>query len=216
MDFSVLRERMVKEQLIRRGIQDKRVLEAFRKIERHQFIPLTYKEQSYSDCPVPIGENQTISQPYIVAYMLEALNLTGPEKVLEVGTGSGYQTALLSLLSQEVYSVERSGKLAENAQKILAKLSVTNIKITVGDGTKGLPEFSPYDAIIVSAASPHVPAPLIEQLAENSRMIIPVGERYSQVLTRFTKIKQTIKEERLESCVFVPLVGEYGWSNEYA
>ncbi|MEW6170305.1 MAG: protein-L-isoaspartate(D-aspartate) O-methyltransferase [Candidatus Omnitrophota bacterium] len=211
MDFSILRERMVNEQLIRRGIKDEQVLSAFKKIERHKFVPSILKAQSYDDCPLSIGEGQTISQPYIVAYMIESLNLKPQEEILEIGTGSGYQTALLSCLVKQVYSIERSKVLAERAQKLLESLNFTNIKIIIGDGTKGLLEFSPFDAIIVSAAAPNVPHTLIEQLRDGGRMIIPVGERFSQVLIRTTKIKDKIKQEQLGSCVFVPLIGEFGW-----
>lgn len=205
---------MVREQLRRRGISDKRLLDAFCKVERHKFLPSLLESQSYSDGPLSIGEGQTISQPYIVAYMIEDLNLGPDDKVLEIGTGSGYQTALLSLLVKKIYSVERSPVLAQRAQDILDRISVSNIKIVIGDGTKGLREFSPFDAIIVSAASPGVPAPLLEQLSEQGRIIIPVGERFSQVLIRINKTKQGFKEERLEGCVFVPLIGEFGWSSE--
>lgn len=206
---------MVKEQLICRGIKGQKILDAFRKIERHRFVPDIFGPQAYSDCPLSIGENQTISQPYIVAYMLEALSLEGNEKVLEIGTGSGYQTALLSLLAREIYSIERSKILAQRAKEVLAELSLdNNIQVIVGDGTKGWPKDMPYNAIIVSAAAPSVPQPLIEQLAPGGRMIIPVGERFSQVLVRITKIKDTINQEILESCVFVPLVGEFGWGSE--
>lgn len=202
---------MVNEQLIRRGIRGERVLDAFRKVEREKFVPEILKAQSYADSPLSIGENQTISQPYIVAHMIEALGLTGTERVLEIGTGSGYQTAILSLLSKEVYSVERIDILAQRALETLNKLNLKNIKISVGDGTRGLEEFSPFDAIVVSAAAPFAPEPLLEQLVEGGRMIIPLGERYSQVLTLFTKTKTGIKKDLLQSCVFVPLLGEYGW-----
>ncbi len=214
MDFSVLKERMVAEQLKRRGIEDERVLEAFRKIDRHEFVPPILKEQSYADRPLSIGEGQTISQPYIVAYMIEALVLKQTDKVLEIGTGSGYQTALLSILTKEVYSVERSQVLAKRAQETLKKLNITNNKVIVNDGSKGLAEFAPYDAIIVSASSPQVPKPLSAQLEQNGKMIIPVGDRYSQVLIRLRKEKNSIKEEQLASCVFVPLVGEFAWKED--
>lgn len=202
---------MVEEQLARRGISDRRVLEAFRKVEREKFVPEILKAQSYSDSPLSIGENQTISQPYIVAYMIEALSLKGPERVLEIGTGSGYQTAILSLLAKEVYSVERIETLAQRARETLNKLDFKNIDIQVADGTKGWKEFSPFDAVIVSAAAPFVPKLLLEQLARGGRMIIPLGERYSQVLTLFLNTKSGIKKDILQGCVFVPLVGEYGW-----
>lgn len=216
MDFDRLRERMVKEQLIGRAIKDERVLDAFRKIERHRFVPAILKPQSYADYPLSIGEGQTISQPYIVAYMIETLNLNPQDKVLEIGTGSGYQAAILSELAKKVYSVERSDVLAQRAEKLLESMELKNIEIVIADGTKGLAQFSPYNAIIVSAAAPNIPQALIEQLAEAGRLIIPVGERFSQVLVRLTKIKDKIKEERLSSCVFVPLIGEFGWRADNA
>ncbi len=197
--------------MVSRGISDRRVLGAFRRIEREKFVPEILKAQSYADSPLSIGENQTISQPYIVAHMIEALGLTGTERVLEIGTGSGYQTAILSLLTKEVYSVERIDILAQRALETLNKLNLKNIEITVGDGTRGLEEFSPFDAIAVSAAAPKAPEPLLGQLTEGGRMIIPLGERYSQVLTLFTKTKTGIKKDLLQGCVFVPLVGEFGW-----
>ncbi len=216
MDFSILRERMVEEQLIRRGISEEKVLAAFKKIEREKFVPEILKAQSYTDHPLSIGEGQTISQPYIVAYMIEALSLKTGDKVLEIGTGSGYQAAILSLIAKVVYSVERSTVLAQRAEKLLASLGVKNIEVIIGDGTKGLSKFSPFDAIIVSAAAPDIPPALIEQLAEGGRLIIPIGERFSQVLVRLTKIKDKIKKEQLCSCVFVPLIGEFGWRDDNA
>lgn len=204
---------MVSEQLIRRGISEEKVLAAFRKIEREKFVPEILRRESYYDGPLSIGEGQTISQPYIVAYMLEALGLKGDEKVLEIGTGSGYQTALLSLLVKKVYSIERSLTLAKRAQNLLSVLDLKNVEIILGDGTKGVPEFMPYDAIIVSAAAPKVPPALLGQLADAGRMIIPIGEFYSQVLVYFKKEKNEIREKKLESCVFVPLIGEYGWKD---
>lgn len=202
---------MVEEQLVRRGISDRRALEAFRIVEREKFIPEILKAQSYCDSPLSIGEGQTISQPYIAAYMIEVLALKDTDKVLEIGTGSGYQTAILSLLAKEVYSLERSRVLAQRAQGFIDEAGYKNITIIIADGTKGLNQFAPYDAIIVSAAAPQAPAPLLEQIAQNGRMIIPIGERFSQVLVLFTKNKGQIEKEVLESCVFVPLIGEYGW-----
>lgn len=213
MDYAVLRKRMVEEQLIPRGIKNKRVLDAFYKVERHKFIPESLRSSAYADFPVSIGEGQTISQPYIVALMTECLELSGQEKVLEIGTGSGYQAAILAELAREVYTIERFLGLAKKAQAILDELGYTNIKIKVGDGTLGWEEVAPFERIIITAASPHLPLPLVAQLKDNGKLISPLGESFSQVLTLVEK-----KEGRLEStdicgCVFVPLVGEYGWKN---
>lgn len=211
MDYAVLRERMVEEQLMPRGIKDQRVLDAFRKVERHKFIPESLKGSSYADFPVPIGEGQTISQPYIVALMTECLSLTGQEKILEIGTGSGYQAAILAELTKEVYSIERFEGLAKKAQDILNKLGYTNINIKVGDGTLGWPEAAPFDRIIITAASPRIPLPLIEQLKEDGKLILPLGESFGQVLTLAEKKKGKLESIEICGCVFVPLVGKYGW-----
>jgi protein-L-isoaspartate(D-aspartate) O-methyltransferase len=214
MNYEVLRKRMVEEQLIPRGIADKRVLEAFGRVERHKFIPEDLRNSAYADFPVPIGEGQTISQPYIVALMTECLNLTGQEKVLEIGTGSGYQAAILAELTKEVCSVERFAKLAENARKTLEGLSYKNIKIKVDDGTLGWPEEAPFDRIIITAASPRIPLPLTEQLTENGKLILPLGESFSQVLTLVEKKNGKLESLQVCGCVFVPLIGKYGWRNE--
>ncbi len=193
MDYTILKKRMVEEQLIPRGINDPRVLDAFQKVERHKFIPKDLASNAYADFPVPIGNGQTISQPYIVALMTECLNLTGEEKVLEIGTGSGYQTAILAELSKEVYSVERFENLAKNAQDLLNELGYANIKVKVGDGTLGWPEAAPFDRIIITAASARIPLPLTQQLKANGKLIMPLGESFSQVLTLFEK-----KEDKTE------------------
>jgi protein-L-isoaspartate(D-aspartate) O-methyltransferase len=211
MDYAILRKRMVKEQLIPRGINDQRVLDAFYKIERHKFVPQNLWDSAYGDFPVGIGEGQTISQPYIVALMTECLSLVGQEKVLEIGTGSGYQAAILAELAKEVYSIERFGKLAKKAQAILAELGYHNIKIKVGDGSLGWPEAAPFDRIIITAASPRIPLPLTEQLKENGKLVLPLGETFSQVLTVVEKKKGKLESIGVCSCVFVPLVGKYGW-----
>ena len=216
MNYEILRKRMVEEQLIPRGIKNQKVLDAFRKIERHKFIPEDLRSSSYGDFPVPIGEGQTISQPYIVALMTECLNLTGQEKVLEIGTGSGYQTAILAESAKEVYSIERFEKLAKNAQKTLNELGYTNIKIKAEDGTLGWPEEAPFDRIIITAASPRVPLPLTEQLKENGKLILPLGESFSQVLTLVEKKNDRLESIQVCGCVFVPLVGKYGWKGENA
>jgi protein-L-isoaspartate(D-aspartate) O-methyltransferase len=204
---------MVEEQLMSRGINNRRVLDVFGKIERHKFMPKDLASNAYADFPVPIGEGQTISQPYIVALMTEYLSLTGQEKVLEIGTGSGYQTAILAELSKEVYSIERFENLAKNAQRILNELGYANIKIKVGDGTLGWPEVAPFDRIIITAASARIPLPLSEQLKDNGKLIMPLGESYSQVLTLFEKKKDRLESTQICGCVFVPLVGKYGWKN---
>jgi len=211
MDYAVLRKRMVEEQLIPRGINDQRVLSVFGKIERHKFMPKDLVSNAYADFPVPIGEGQTISQPYIVALMTECLSLTGQEKVLEIGTGSGYQTAILAELSKEVYSIERFENLAKNAEGILNELGYANIKIKVGDGTLGWPEAAPFDRIIITAASARIPLPLSEQLKDNGKLIMPLGESFSQVLTLFEKKENRLESTQICGCIFVPLVGKYGY-----
>jgi protein-L-isoaspartate(D-aspartate) O-methyltransferase len=210
MDYAALRKRMVEEQLIPRGIKDKKVLDAFKKIERHRFIPEELRESAYADFPVPIGQGQTISQPYIVALMTECLGLTGKEKVLEIGTGSGYQTGILAELTKEIYSIERFDNLAKNAEKVLGELGFTNIKIKVADGSLGWVEESPFDRIIITAASTRIPLPLIEQLKENGKLILPLGESFSQVLTVVEKKGNKLESIEVCGCVFVPLVGKYG------
>lgn len=214
MDYETLRKRMVEEQLIPRGIKDPRVLNAFYKIERHKFIPENLRNTAYADFPLPIGESQTISQPYIVALMTEYLGLTGREKVLEIGTGSGYQTAILAELAGEVYSIERFEFLAKKAQTFLGELGYKNIKIRVGDGTMGWEEARPFDRIIITAASPKVPLPLLDQLADNGKLILPLGESFSQVLTLVEKKDGKLKSIDICGCVFVPLIGKHGWSNK--
>jgi protein-L-isoaspartate(D-aspartate) O-methyltransferase len=216
MDYNLLRKRMVQEQLIPRGIKNQRVLEAFMKIERHKFIPEDLRSSSYADFPVPIGEGQTISQPYIVALMTDCLGLSGEEKVLEIGTGSGYQTAILAELAKEVYSIERFADLAKKAQGEFKELGYANINIKVGDGTLGWPEKAPFDRIIITAASPRIPLPLIEQLKENGKLILPLGESFSQVLTLVEKKKDKLDSVQVCGCVFVPLVGKYGWKGDNA
>jgi len=210
-DYDKEREHMVESQLVRRGIKDRRVLDAMRQVPRHLFVPKDTRGLAYCDGPLPIGQGQTISQPYIVALMTELLELTGQEKVLELGTGSGYQAAILSRLVRQVYSVERHAALAEQAEKVFAQLGYDNIVISVGDGTLGWPEHSPYEAIIVTAAAPDVPQPLMEQLADRGRLVAPVGSRWSQVLAKVKRQGETLIKEHLTAVAFVPLVGKYGW-----
>ncbi len=209
--YQKARERMVETQIAARGIRDPRVLAAMRKVPRHLFVDEALRDQAYGDYPLPIGEGQTISQPYIVALMTEALELKGPEKVLEVGTGSGYQAAILAELARWVYSIERYPSLAHRAKRILEKLGYNNIIIKVGDGTKGWPEAAPFDAIIVTAAGPKIPEPLIEQLKDGGRLVMPVGDEWSQYLIKVTKKGDRLLKENLGAVRFVKLVGEYGF-----
>ncbi|MFH1594210.1 MAG: protein-L-isoaspartate(D-aspartate) O-methyltransferase [Candidatus Omnitrophota bacterium] len=214
MEYSAQREKMVTTQLMPRGIKDRRVLEAFRNVARHELVPQKLRGMSYEDHPLPIGENQTISQPYMVALMTESLCLKGDEKVLEIGTGSGYQAAILSSLARDIYSVERVESLAIEAKVALDRLGVKNVKINVGDGTLGWPENAPYDGIIVTAAAPKVPDAYIDQLTIGGRLVIPLGTMYSQILTVIEKRAGGINKIELCGCVFVPLLGEEGWSEK--
>lgn len=204
--FQAQREQMVRSQLAERGIGDLRVLEAMRSVPRHEFVPEEFRSRAYEDHPLPIGEGQTISQPYIVAAMLERLALRENDCVLEVGTGSGYVTALLSVLCAQVFSVERYASLAASARAALLRLGYNNVAIHVGDGTLGWSEVAPFDAILVSAATPEVPPALFEQLREGGRMILPVGPAFSQELQLIRKVGGRAKVTVLEGCRFVPLV----------
>ena len=214
MNYKRLREGMVKDQLIARGISDERVLAAFYKVEREKFVPSDLREDAYGDFPLSIGEGQTISQPYMVALMTQSLELKGCERVLEIGTGSGYQTAILAELSEEVYSVERIKSLAQKAESLLKKLGYSRVKIFVSDGTMGWEDFSPYDRILVTAGAKQVPQPLVNQLKDEGIMVIPVGSIYSQELKVIRKKKRRMKSTTVERCVFVPLIGKYGWSED--
>jgi protein-L-isoaspartate(D-aspartate) O-methyltransferase len=200
------REEMVRTQLAERGIRDARVLDAMARVPRHEFVPEASRQDAYGDHPLPIGEGQTISQPYIVAAMLEHLALQATYRVLEVGTGSGYVTALLSLLCAEVYSVERHAQLAASAESTLQRLGYRNVKISVGDGSQGWLEYAPFDAILVSAATAEMPPALFVQLRESGRMMIPVGPSSSQELQLISKIGGQPEVKILEGCRFVPLV----------
>ena len=205
------REQMVRTQLAERGIRDARVLDAMNTVPRHEFVPEHLRQDAYADHPLPIGEGQTISQPYIVALMLEHQALKATDRVLDVGTGSGYVTALLSLLCAEVFSVERFASLAASAEVTLLGLGYRNVRIKVGDGSRGWSEHAPFDAILVSAATAEVPAPLIAQLVEGGRMIIPVGSATSQELQLIRNLNGRAEVRVLEGCRFVPLVeGEVG------
>jgi protein-L-isoaspartate(D-aspartate) O-methyltransferase len=214
-DFTIARKRMVEEQIIGRGIKDRRVIDAMLKVPRHKFVEEALEGKAYQDAPLPIGEKQTISQPYMVAFMSEALALNGSEKVLEIGTGSGYQAAVLSLLADRVFSLERIPSLARRARKILDGSGFSKVNIRVADGTLGWKDMSPFDAIIVTAGAPEVPLDYLSQLVIGGRLIIPVGNRDSQVLMRITRIgEQEYQEEQMLGCRFVPLIGNHGWKNE--
>jgi len=210
-DFRLAREKMVKTHLLPRGIKDPRVLEAMGKVPRHLFVEEALIGEAYNDHPLPIGSKQTISQPYIVALMTEALELTGTEKTLEIGTGSGYQTALLAELTRTVFTVERVKSLMVNARDLLNKLGYKNILYKAFDGTLGWKQYEPYDAIIVTAGAPKIPRPILQQLAEGGRLIVPVGNRYSQELIRVTRRKGRNIQHNLGGCRFVDLVGLHGW-----
>jgi protein-L-isoaspartate(D-aspartate) O-methyltransferase len=214
LDFPKARLKMVEEQIISRGIKDTKLIAAMKKIPRHLFVEEALQNQAYSDHPLPIGEKQTISQPYMVALMTEALQLTGDEKVLEIGTGSGYQTAILAELSEKVFSIERIRPLAIRARRLLYELGYFNVEIKVFDGTFGWMEESPFEAITVTAGAPHIPQPLIDQLATGGRLVIPVGDAFVQDLFRVTKTEEGTKKEDLGGCRFVKLIGKYGWENE--
>lgn len=205
------RRMMVESQLRRRGIRDQRVLDAMLRVRRHLFVPPEYRSQAYGDHPIPIAEGQTISQPFIVAVSLQALALTGSESVLEVGTGSGYQTALLAELARNVYSVERHATLAHSAETILAQQGLNNVRVVIGDGSHGLSEFAPYGAILVSAAAPSVPQSLLDQLSGNGRMVVPVGPPHAQELELVRKQDGKPVVKALEGCRFVPLIGAEGY-----
>ena len=209
------RERMVEEQLRGRDIRDPRVLEAMRTVPRHRFVPNDLSDQAYSDGPVRLDHGQTISQPYIVALMSQLLELKGGETVLEIGTGSGYQAAVLSRLAGQVYSLERVAELARTAAQRLRELGCENVTVYERDGSGGLPEHAPYRAIIVAAAAPRVPAPLMEQLEIGGRLVVPVGSQEGQTLERWRREDEAdFSQERIAPVAFVPLLGEHGWSSD--
>jgi len=214
IDFPKAREKMVEEQIIERGIKDPRLIAAMKKVPRHLFVEEALQNQAYNDRPLPIGEKQTISQPYMVALMTEAMELKGKERVLEIGSGSGYQTAILAELAQEVFSVERIRPLAIRARKLLYDLGYFNVEIKIFDGTFGWSEKGPFDAIIVTAGSPDIPQPFYDQLTMGGRLVIPVGDIHIQDLFRITKTEEGMKKEDLGGCRFVKLIGRYGWEDE--
>jgi len=208
------RQHMVDSQLKARGIRDALVLDAMRSVPRHCFVPSEYDHLAYADGPLPIGHGQTISQPYIVALMTELLELEGHEKVLEIGTGSGYQAAVLAHIAHEVYTIERHAELAKRAAQTLAELGLDNVHIHVGDGSLGWPEHAPYQAIIVTAAAPSIPAPLLEQLDDRGRLVAPVGDRYGQLLERWRRRGAHYDRDTIAPVAFVPLRGQFGWEDD--
>ena len=214
MAFETERARMIEEQLRARGISDERVLRAFARVPRHLFVPPELEAEAYEDHPLAIGAGQTISQPYIVALMIQWLRLQGHERVLELGTGSGYQLALLAELALEVYSIERLPDLAAQAHQRLEQRGYRNDQISHGNGTLGWPEHGRYDCIVVSAGAPRIPEPLLAQLRPEGRLIIPVGNESSQLLTGVRKRGEKVEKEELAPCVFVPMIGTYGWPPE--
>ena len=209
--WELTRARMVDEQLARRGITDARVLAAMRRVPRHRFVEEALRPRAYGDHPLPIGEEQTISQPYIVGLMTALLELEGGEKVLEIGTGSGYQTAVLAELARRVCSIERLPRLAERARALLEELGYTNVWIRVGSGTLGWPDEAPFDRILVTAGGPAVPPPLFQQLAEGGRMVVPLGDEVNQRLTLVEKVRGEMRTRSHGECKFVKLVGKYAW-----
>jgi len=211
VNFKKARERMVETQIAARGVHDERVLEAMRKVPRHLFLDEALRDQAYSDHPLPIAEKQTISQPYIVALMTESLELNGTEKVLEIGTGSGYQSAILAELADRVFSIERYPDLAYRANTILQKLGYGNIIVRVGDGSLGWPDEAPFDGIIVTAGTPKIPQPLVDQLKMGGRLVVPVGDRFGQDLILVRRVAEGIKKTNLGGVRFVNLVGKWGW-----
>lgn len=213
IDYERLRNLMVDTQLISRGISDKRVLAAMRKVPRHLFMPEQNRHDAYEDMALPIGEGQTISQPYMVAIMTQLLELKGNEKVLEIGTGSGYQAAILAELAREVYTIERIEALGERVRSHLKDMGYDNIYVFIGDGSKGLEEKAPFDRIIITAATPKIPDCLISQLNEDGIIVAPVGQRFSQLLIKVRKSKGKLLDEYSTPCIFVPLIGEYGWKD---
>ncbi len=205
------RKRMVEEQLVQRGINDEHVLKALRSVERHLFVPYEQRYLAYADGPLPIGLGQTISQPYIVALMTQLLQLQGTETILEIGTGSGYQAAVLAALARQVHTIERHAALANFAGRLFKDLEIENIQVHIGDGSLGLPDFAPFDGILVSAAAPHVPQPLFEQLHDPGRLVIPVGGRYGQYLECWKRQGNDYTKESITPVAFVPLIGQHGW-----
>ena len=211
MTFEEQRARMVDQQLRARGIADPRVLAAFRTVPRHRFVPPELQADAYADHPLAIGGGQTISQPYMVALMTSLLRLQGHERVLEIGTGSGYQAAILAELALEVYSVERLPELLSGVVERLTQLGYLNVHLSAGNGSLGWPEHAPYEGIIVTAAAPAIPEPLVEQLAEGARLVLPIGSPDRQMLVAAERHGRELRRREVTSCLFVPLVGRHGW-----
>ncbi len=215
MNFDIARRRMIDAQIIGRGITDRRVIEAMQNVPRHIFVEEAMSAQAYSDSSLPIGDRQTISQPYIVALMTQLLQLSGTEKVLEIGTGSGYQAAILATLADRVYTIERHRPLALRARKALDSLGFLNVNLKIGDGSDGWQSEAPFDAIMVTAGAPEVPEALLEQLKTGGRLVIPIGTQYNQTMLKIEKGEDgTITRENLAECRFVKLVGRCGWTAE--
>ncbi len=215
MNFDIARRRMIDAQIIGRGITDRRVIEAMQTVPRHIFVEEAMSAQAYSDSSLPIGDRQTISQPYIVALMTQLLRLSGTEKVLEIGTGSGYQAAILATLADRVYTIERLRPLALRARKALDSLGFLNVNLKIGDGSDGWQSEAPFDAIMVTAGAPEVPEPLLEQLKTGGRLVIPIGTQYNQTMLKIEKGEDgMITRENLVECRFVKLVGRCGWTSE--
>lgn len=214
MDYPIARKKMVEEQLLARGISDRHVLEVMGRVPRHEFVDPGIASQAYEDHPLNIGCKQTISQPYMVGLMTEALGLTGKEKVLEVGTGSGYQTAVLCELAKKIFSIERIKEISNRARKNLYRLGYQNFELRIGDGTEGWPAEAPFDAILVTASSIEIPSPYFEQLSEGGRLVIPAGPEGTQELVRVVKRGREFSREKLTDCRFVKLVGRFGWQED--
>lgn len=213
VNFENERLKMVSDQIISRGIHDKRLLAVLREVPRHKFVPPAYQHLAYTDGPLPIGEGQTISQPYIVALMTDLLRLNGDENILEIGTGSGYQAAILAGMAANVYSIERHASLADRARKTLDELGFKNVVVLTGDGTVGLEKYAPFEGVLVTAAAPQVPQPLFDQLADKGRMIVPVGGVLGQYLQVWIRHGNRYDSEVIAPVAFVPLRGKHGWSN---
>jgi protein-L-isoaspartate(D-aspartate) O-methyltransferase len=214
IDFEKARVEMVQHQLFERGIRDPRVLAAMGEVPRHQFVPEQFRHLAYSDGPLAIGENQTISQPYVVGFMTELLALEGEEQVLEIGTGSGYQAAVLARLAKSVFTIERYESLADRARASLQRAGAENVQVILGDGSAGLPETAPFDAIVVTAAAPGVPPALLKQLGDGGRLVVPVGGRRGQRLELIRRSGDRFSRKKLAPVAFVPLRGRYGWSED--
>ncbi|MBU6391125.1 MAG: protein-L-isoaspartate(D-aspartate) O-methyltransferase [Planctomycetes bacterium] len=212
--YAADRFHMVQYQLVGRGIQDERVLKVMSEVPRHVFVPESYRYAAYEDCPLPIGEGQTISQPYMVAIMTQCLELEGKEKILEIGTGSGYQAAILSRLADRVYTIERHEVLALRTRAILKETGYNNVEVITGDGSLGLPDNAPFQGIIVTACAPHIPKSLLDQLEIGGRLVIPTGNPYNQVLHQIIKLEKGTEDRSVLECAFVPLIGKEGWKME--